>query len=229
LGADMLLYTVPAAEITPPGKTRLIDIASRFTIRELREWLEEDFGTSGKRSARRFTKRSTYWPWCTNSHGGCAIFPSIATRRSTCSPASSPFFEQRCLPLESEALMSRSLRPIREDWGPHTSYFVENAVPVLRMLAGDLAQCSVTDVGWFPDHESFTLDIESATQFLGYLCEHTPDGIVRELSPLLKSARIHHFVGDLESLLSNLRQLAVTDAWPSWIEDGDILTLRIDV
>ena len=46
MGAYMLLYTVPAAEITPPRKTRLIDIANRFTIRELREWLEEDFGTT---------------------------------------------------------------------------------------------------------------------------------------------------------------------------------------
>jgi len=130
---------------------------------------------------------------------------------------------------ESEHIMSRSLRPIREEWGPHTSCFVENAVPVLRVLARDLAQCPVTDFGWSPDHESFTLDIEAATQFLSYLRERTPDGIVRELSPLLKASHVRHSAGDLESLLSNLRHFALSDAWQPWIEDGDILTLRIDV
>lgn len=35
---------------------------------------------------------------------------------------------------------------------------------------------------------------------------------VRELSPLLKFARIRHSACELDSLLSNLRQLAATDA-----------------
>lgn len=125
--------------------------------------------------------------------------------------------------------MSRSLRPIRETWGPHTSCFVEKPVEVLRLLATELAQCSVADLGWSPDHESYSLNIESAMQFLTYLREHTQDAILGSLRPLLNSGRIRDSAEDLESLLSNLRQFAATDAWQDWIEDGDILALRIDV
>lgn len=34
--------------------------------------------------------------------------------------------------------MGRSVRPIRESWGPHSSYFVKKPVEVMRVLATEL-------------------------------------------------------------------------------------------
>lgn len=48
MGADMMLYTLPDAEITPARKARLLEIVDRLTHDDVRDWLDNGCSKSKK-------------------------------------------------------------------------------------------------------------------------------------------------------------------------------------
>jgi len=119
--------------------------------------------------------------------------------------------------------MSRSLRPIIEQWNTHTSCFLahDEIITLFHELAGRAdTLCSENDYG-----DKTAIWIQDGKKLLDII-ESDPDFTAESLQKSLEDAGVDVNPGDLASLISNMCNLAAS--WRSSINNEGELRFYVD-
>ncbi len=117
--------------------------------------------------------------------------------------------------------MSTNIRPVREDWGPHSSRFIDSETTFCELM-DFLAVTADTTVEESPRQESTQFWFQDGAAILDLLANSEPETLLRSL--LARHPETRKERNQIRSLLQNLRALS-----PSWrpLLDRDDQSLRI--
>ena len=126
--------------------------------------------------------------------------------------------------------MSRNLRPIRSEWGPHSSLFLDDPESFPNVVYAIMGGETPLSMDWNESHEAFLVRIFQGQEFIKACRSMDTDKVLdrlkenlREDAQVLEELLRHD---DAKSLLSNLKVMA--GDWREFVDKDNQLEILID-
>lgn len=127
--------------------------------------------------------------------------------------------------------MSRNLRPIRSEWGPHSSLFIDDPELFPDVVYAIMDGETPLSIDWNESSEAFVVRIHQGQEFIKACRDMDTDKALDRLKeglPEDAAVEIHSdaYYDDAKSLLSNLKVMA--GDWREFVDKDNQLEILID-